>query len=522
MFRLTGITGLIQADTLADEEGVLSKNSILVHKGDFVCKDGPISFDEDRLKNIVASHNAYIKRQADGYGGFDKMPIGAFPPIYFNHEDEQMVIGRLNSYLTYFESINIPKVGKSIPAIGAKLTFLGKENVIPAKDGRFYHVSIGLKEDETIGEVSAVSDPAAPGANFLSRGTIKMSKDLIKKNERMEKLSNLNKEIIKVKSGLDKFKNKLSVAKEEAKLAQRDGMIKAKLAGLVKDRKMTPAEFKKITTDKDFHELSKLNDKMLRLSLMPYESREKPVVLASQYGSSYATDFSEIGKHLEDRQMKRLKSETIKDLKRLSGGKLSFKGEEEGSDEEKYEMSEPFGKEVNYPDKEEHHLDGSEEIPAEHMHKMKAHLHMMGKHLAEGDYEKVKECHRKLCHMCHMEDGEMNEEAMSHLAAGDTVPEKSKDDMNELQSQIDEINTQMARLAGMVGELVNVEEDEGHDLEGEQPEGMEPEGEEEKLAKPEGGNPFEKKKSDSPVDKSEEKQEKKEAEPKAEPGKKVA
>ena len=53
-------------------------------------------------------------------------------------------------------------------------------------------------------------------------------------------------------------------------------------------------------------------------------------------------------------------------------------------------------------------------------------------------------------------------------AMGDVKSEDYKKSMDAMQGQVDELNTQMARMAGMVKEMMGADEEEGKELEGEE------------------------------------------------------
>ncbi len=59
----------------------------------------------------------------------------------------------------------------------------------------------------------------------------------------------------------------------------------------------------------------------------------------------------------------------------------------------------------------------------------------------------------------------MGHHGAKHLEIGDVKSEDEQKSMEGMQGQVDELNTQMARMAGMVEELMGVEKEEGHDLE---------------------------------------------------------
>jgi hypothetical protein len=200
-------SGLLFAPETEAPKGALGdcvrkRPAILVHVGAFESADGPISFDEARLRNVVKNHNAMVERLLKDYGGADKMPLGAYPAILNSHDDDDndKIIGRLSS-LVEFAVRDIPGVGKNVACVVAKeITFLGAETCAKVDDGRIYHLSVGIDEEtDTLGEVSVVVVPAAPGAMLLKRRmaedkrgliqTIIVSKDIAKSNDAAQRIA---------------------------------------------------------------------------------------------------------------------------------------------------------------------------------------------------------------------------------------------------------------------------------------------------------------------------------------------
>src|SRR5271170_1277724 len=111
MKRLKGPSGQIADENkkAGDAGDKVVRHAILVHSGPngepvvFESGDGEIEFDDDRIQRIVDNHNAKINALAAQYGGLDKMPIGAFPPILDQHETDSAdrIIGRLASLLKF-------------------------------------------------------------------------------------------------------------------------------------------------------------------------------------------------------------------------------------------------------------------------------------------------------------------------------------------------------------------------------------------------------------------------------------
>lgn len=420
--RLSVPTGEISGQEKRESDTLekIIRPAILVHSGPngekviFNSADGEIFFDKARIKHIVRQHNKKIQSLAAGYGGVEKMPIGAFPPILDAHENDSnnRIVGRLSSLLRY-EKRNVPGVGENVSCACADITFLGKDTVERVKDGRIYHLSIGIDEStDTLSETSTVITPAAPGAMLLKRGESKigesrMQKKLAAHKAKMAKLQAM-------KQTLTALTGKVKGAHEQVRLTKRQGEVTHRLTGLMRSGKMTPAEFKKHSVK----ELAAMEEKSFNVLMSSWESRE-PVVMAGQKGSTVALEFSHLGKSLEKKQMKALKSECMKDMKRLNA-KLSFKnGEDAEADKEhgqNFEMA-------------------AEEIPQNDP--------------AQKDEQKL--------------EGEENADAQ--LEVGDVKSEDYQKSNEDLQKQIDELNTQVARLAGMVDELMGAEKAEGEEME---------------------------------------------------------
>jgi len=471
--RLAQPTGQIsdQKVNQDDSNDKIVRPAILVHSGPngdkvtFLSGDGEISFDEERIKNIVKNQNEKLTKLAEGYGGVDKMPSGAFPPILDQHENDSnnRISGRLASALR-FEKRNVPGVGENVACAMADITFLGEDNVKKVKDGRIYHLSIGIDEStDTLSEVSTVITPAAPGAMLLSKNKINKGDKIMsqkKLNAHKSKMAKLSS----VKESISKLVGKVSEANATLKLTKKQGEITSRLTGLVRSAKLTPAEFKKI----DIKKLSALTEESLNTVLSTFEAME-PKIMAGQMGSSDATPVMDMVNGMKKTDIKRLKSEIKKDMARASGKKLEAGEEEEQNKDHGFGhqmASDKVGEQHASPKEgglEEHiktHL-GHLAIHKEHLAKMKSHLEA-GEHDAAKEHHKVMEAHhlsmeehaKKLG--CHGE---------KHMEMGDVKSEDYKKSNEELQKQVDELNTQMARIAGMVDELMTVEKEEGHQLE---------------------------------------------------------
>lgn len=176
------LSGGEPVDAGADPE-FLDKEAIVLHVGDFDSQDGPVSFNEKRLKLAVETNNGRIKDLATHYGGADKIPLGEYPRVMEDHEGtnpSRATIGRMMGPFSIVK-IDVPKLGlKDIPAIKCgKVRFLGKENAARARDGRIYDLSLGVNEKmgDLFDELSAVGEGAAPGARLLSRARLSKAAD---------------------------------------------------------------------------------------------------------------------------------------------------------------------------------------------------------------------------------------------------------------------------------------------------------------------------------------------------------
>ncbi len=470
LMRPTGCVNMAKLES--DSEDQVSRSAILVHSAPngkamvFQSADGAIEFDDARIKRIIKNHNAKINDLAKGYGGVDKMPNGAFPPILDQHTDHSnnSIRGRLNNLLR-FEKRDIPGVGPNCSCVVTDILFLGKDTVEQVKDGRIYHLSIGIDEEsDTLGETSTVIEPAAPGAMLLSKskniikGEIKMAKKsklMVAQVKRMTKLAAINAELTKGIATLDSAKANLHLTKKK-------GEIQGKLHKLMASKKLMPSEFKKM----DITKLAKLDDESLSTVLSTFEAREDQV-LSKQRGSTDALAFADLGKSLEKRQMKRLSNETKKDLIRM-GAKLKAGSEIEADEDEGSPMSKKLNEMPEHVGEDEHAVHGQEgeSKMAAHLAKMEEHHEKMTEHLASGNIEGAREEHENM-KACHMAMKSMQEAGETKHMSGDSdvKGEDYEKSMSGVQGQVDELNTQMARLAGMVKELMGSEEEEGHELE---------------------------------------------------------
>ena len=323
--RLASQTGEIDSSSAreGDTPERIVRSAVLIHSGPngkeavLQSMDGDVTFDEERIRDIVQSHNELVSQLALQYGGFDKMPMGAWPPVLDQHADDSndRIRGRVAGLLR-FEVRSVPKVGDKVAcAVCDNMTFLGSDTVSQVLDGRIYHLSVGLDEaSNTLTEVSTVIEPAAPGAMVFKKRKLKGKP---KMNLKLAKLKALQGE-------LKQLSTKASGAKTKMELQKRTSNVTSRFSKLVADKKMTPAELKKV----DVSRLSKMSAEDFESLMHVYEAREL-VVKSGQQGSTAASNFSDVGtKHSEDKEVARLRAAVKKSMK-LSGTKFKDKDDEE-------------------------------------------------------------------------------------------------------------------------------------------------------------------------------------------------
>lgn len=471
----------------SDSDEMIVRPARLVHSGEngegvaYQSADGETKpFDAARIQNIVDIHNKKYAQLAKEYGGEDKIPVGACEPILDNHESDSTnrIIGRLTGRLKYAVQ-DVPKVGKNVScAIAEGITWLGAETVKKVKDGRLYHLSIGIdEENDELGETSAVITPAAPGAMLLKHGGKsnggQMSEQLNEQEKSLWKrlMKKFDKKLAQETSKQSRYSElksikdsitKLSAKSEETKKlfveTGRKGEIISRLKNLTASGKMTPAEYRNLVKDEDLKHLSTLDEKTLNIALKPYEAREKRVIDPTQKGTTAASEVSDMTKLLSKDQKKKLRSEIFKDMKKLSGKEIKLKEGDEAKDDvasgHESKMAGGNKEEAVNPGKSPGAVEG-EGGDEKQMHM--AYMAEMKKHLEAGDIEKAKEVHEKMA-KCVAENKDLSE------GTGDVKSEDYKKGMSDLQLQIDEQNTQMGRVVGMLEKLMSDEPKEGHGL----------------------------------------------------------
>ncbi len=468
--RLKEATGTIDQKGDSGSEEELIRPCILVHSGPegegltFMSMDGETRpFDAERIKTIVDNQNKLLDALGEQYGGWENIPQGAFPPLLDGHDNESAhnVLGRMVSKLRV-EVRDVPKVGKNVVCAVTDIKFLGRDNVTKAKDGRVYHLSVGIDEEaDTLGETSAVVDPAAPGAMLLakgkktSEGVIEMptpNKDFAK---RLTAHKNKMSKLAAIKADLETGNTRLVQAKEATRLAKAQGEIGGTLTRLMKERKLTPAEVKNI----DVKSLAALPKEHLDTIIKSYEALE-PKIQLGQRGSSDTVEVGDIAKEVGKRKELRLRAQTKAEMIKM-GAKVKMSKEEEEALEDKH-MSDAAqdthraSKKMSDAAQDNHRAAAEKE----HMDKMKSHLSTLAKCLEEGKHEDAKKEMAALSSHCEMGAG------MKHMSGVDDVKsEDYKMSMEHLEGELDEVKTNLARMAGMISELMSAESEEGHDLE---------------------------------------------------------
>jgi soluble cytochrome b562 len=450
MIRLTKPTGIVlaQSQTPPSASGQLVRKAILVHVGDFQSADGPIVFDEARLLRVVENQNAKIKALAADYGGLDKMPLGAFPPILDQHDDDsvQRVGGRMGALLEV-ASRDIPGVGKNVPCIMTDLTFLGDDTICRVLDGRIYALSVGIDEStDTFDEISTVITPAAPGAMLLAKKKKAAAKAKTKTSSRLAAQTAQRKRmaiLTSLQKDITTLSTTIGVASAKVRMISHEGDVRGRLIHLMRGGKLTPAEYRSM----DLTRLSRLDGEGLSIVMDAFNTRQN-VIEPGQRGSSAALEFSEIGKNMAKTEVKKLRKEFADDYKRLTGKKLES-AEADMESELESELEEAAGKKR-----------AAAEAPVEGDEKgdVEKKMDELKKHLDGGDMEAAKKA------LSELEDLKKGKKHMaadpSPAPAADVKSEDYRKGMSELQKQIDELSTQLARVTGQLTKLVEVEGDE--------------------------------------------------------------
>jgi hypothetical protein len=400
----------------------LVKKTILVHAGQFQSMDGPIDFDSARIQRLVQNHNSQIEALANSYGGIEQMPLGAYPPILEDHEESnQRIIGRLSGLLEYAE-LDIPGVGKKVPAAVAPITFIGKENTLRVLDGRIYHVSIGINtESDTLSETSVVVTPAAPGAMLLSRGKVQTSpstKQGEKKMPHAMKKAALPEErkarLHALRGEIDQVNRTIKSSQDQLRLKAKEGKITHRLKAALGSGKLTPAELKQMMDDGDVKRLASMSDEASELLLKTIEKRQH-VIEPGQRGSVDALEGGQVAKEVG---LKRLKAETRSDI--LGKARLKkMDGEEKSSTQEN-----PFEKKA-------------------------------AKHLEESDAKKK-------------EEAELSGKDVAGAADSAVVGDEAQSKLAELENQVAQLQSLVAKLMDEVKLSLDEEGEEHKELEAEE------------------------------------------------------
>lgn len=477
MKRLS-LTGAVlpKEDTNAESDSQIVRSAILVHGGpegepiEFLSGDGPIVFDPVRIKAVVDVHNANLEKLAQEYGGADKIPIGAYKPILDSHsgDSNDKIIGRLTGPLK-FEIRDVPKIGKDVAcAIAEGITFLGKDTVDRVKDGRIYHLSIGINEkDNSLGETSTVVEPAAPGAMLLKHlnkdhGGSKMSVDqkhLLTHMEgqsknRLTKLSAINETLTRMTAKAEQAQATIRLTANKSKITHR-------LQSLASQGRINRTAYKEIVDNK-LTQLAALDDSTLNLALSMWDgisAEQNQLRLTKQAGSTDAPPVMEMGMELAKKrsgdEVKRLRAEFGQTYTRMTGKRLASEDSEDKEDKDsdssemKKKMASGPHEEIITPERDEHAVPrqgGDSELHH--------HLRKLGHHLSQGNVDEAKACHMKCMELSY---------PVKHMSeySGDVKSEDQNAQMGAVNKEVDELKTQMSRLAGMVQEMMGAESEEG-------------------------------------------------------------
>jgi hypothetical protein len=388
----------------------LQRPAVLVHSGpngsaiEFGASNGEVSFDDERIREIAAVHNSKLERLKAHYP--DGIPVGAFLPILDGHDDDKAtnIGGRLLGAL-WVDVRSVPHVGEGCTCLMGQILFLGEDVVKRALDGRIYHLSVGIGDDpdsEGYNELGEVSTVVNPAA--IGAMVLKKRKNEGDKKMSQKKLAAARRaKMTALTEGFKQLSAKLVATKETTELAKRKSEVTARLSSAMKSGKLTPAEFKKM----DVKRLSAMKNADFDTLMHTIDALEPKVLLAQRGTTAGVEVVAELKGGLEKSQKRNLKAEARKDLKKM-GAKLK------ASDDEK-------------------ELDGEEDDEQAEM--------------AADPVEKK------------MADQPAKEE--KQLEAD---PEGQQMDLSGVQPQIDELSTQVARLAGMLNELMEAEQAEDAEM----------------------------------------------------------
>lgn len=449
------IIGSTTTPFVQDSQTRLKKNAIVVHAGPegteakFLCSNGEISFTSKRIQNVVNVHNARIDMLAQEYGTEEAIPIGAYRPILDSHSDESndKTIGRLTGRLK-FEIRDVPGVGKNVACAIAVdgITFLGKDTVDKVIDGRIYHLSVGITAEDAIDELSTVVTPAAAGAMLLKKEH-KKEKQPGKKNSMDAKLKEIRDarraKLAEAKSELNKMQTKAAKTLDGLKLAAKKNTITESLKRLCAAGKVSPAEIKTILSSNKVSKLAAMDDAAISMALELMGSREGTIIRMGQNGSTNVAAVMDVGKHLAEAKAKHehanLKAEIKKDLSKLAFGKENKKTSADDSDKDKGDKK-SVSDQVSQRMAENDDGDDSDENK-----KAKAD--------PESDEKSAKLA----------EEDDLNDGDGSEKMAIDTPGLQATDNMSAFRMEVDEMKTQIARLAGIINDLMgDADEEDKH------------------------------------------------------------
>lgn len=285
----------------------------------------------------------------------------------------------------------------------------------------------------------AAEEPNKKELSKEPKGEKKMSKH----KEAIEGIKRLAGEFAGMKKNLVK-------SSDEIKHLSRRNKVEGELRGLIRMGKMTPAEFRLAKMD----DIARMDDSSRGILMDSYKNRPA-LVEAGQRGT---TEAIEAGAMAEEIGMKRLKSETKKELKRM-GAKVKM---ESGEDDKKEKDMKKLADDSDGSPKEL--SDGfaggaSKEMCDEYM----SHMKHCEAAIESGDHEKAKE---HMGHMKAMAEKHGPQVGMKHMAAGDMGVESSDaqaSKISALEEHVGKLSSVVERISAAVEKLYSAEEAEGHD-----------------------------------------------------------
>lgn len=328
----------------------IDKRCVLLTAGTFNSMDGEVTITDEHLQKICDVYNNKIEEIK--LQGRDPS-MADYQPAQLDHSTSARdTVGRLIGPLSVGE-IN----GKS--TLFGVIRFLGQEAIEKVSDGRWTHLSVGIKSLESceLDEITVTPFPACRDAILFSEKGNKMSDEEKKeeKNLAEEKTDKEEKEEKKLTDDKDEndkkeekklsddkdtddkkdekklndekandeneedekeekemSKKKLSAAftafksKQEAiKLAMKEANLKATFKRLQAQAKILPAEMKKI----DVARLAKSSQETIDAVVDSYELRQ-PLVYTQVMGTVHAINPTLIRKEIKEKHLSDLEKET--------------------------------------------------------------------------------------------------------------------------------------------------------------------------------------------------------------------